>query len=378
MMEYLSVKNAGGRGLAIDVDMSWMINAWGDAGTATVGGLVIGLMFGAFAQRSRFCLRAATVEFWRGNLGPKTAIWLLAFGAALFGTQALFATGVLDASAVRQLSTTGTMSGALIGGLMFGAGMILARGCASRLLVLSATGNLRALIAGLILTVVAQASLRGVLSPIRQELASWWLVGAGVRNMGEALPAAAGLAAGVLILALAICVAWRHGFSIMGSVAAVGVGFGVAAGWWFNATLAGQAFEIVAVQSISFTGPSTDTLMALINEPEPSLGFGLGLVPGVFAGSFLMATATGEFRIQTFDSSAPLPRYIAGACLMGFGSMLAGGCAVGAGVTGGAVLALTAWVALTAMWVGAGLTDLLVDRRGAREDRSLAAPHVLT
>ncbi len=374
MMEYLSVKNAEGRGLAIDVDMSWMINAWGDAGTATVGGLVIGLMFGAFAQRSRFCLRAATVEFWRGNLGPKTAIWLLAFGAALFGTQALFATGVLDASAVRQLSTTGTMSGAMIGGLMFGAGMILARGCASRLLVLSATGNLRALIAGLILTVVAQASLRGVLSPIRQELASWWLVGAGVRNMGEALPAAAGLAAGVLILALAIYLAWRHGFSIMGSVAAVGV----AAGWWFNATLASQAFEIVTVQSISFTGPSADTLMALINEPEPSLGFGLGLVPGVFAGSFLMATATGEFRIQTFDSSAPLPRYIAGACLMGFGSMLAGGCAVGAGVTGGAVLALTAWVALTAMWVGAGLMDLLVDRRGAREDRSLAAPHVLT
>jgi uncharacterized membrane protein YedE/YeeE len=374
MMEYLSVKNAEGRGLATDVDMSWMINAWGDAGTATVGGLVIGLMFGAFAQRSRFCLRAATVEFWRGNLGPKTAIWLLAFGAALFGTQALFATGVLDASAVRQLSTTGTMSGAMIGGLMFGAGMILARGCASRLLVLSATGNLRALIAGLILTVVAQASLRGVLSPIRQELASWWLVGAGVRNMGEAWPAAAGLAAGVLILALAIYLAWRHGFSIMGSVAAVGV----AAGWWFNATLASQAFEIVTVQSISFTGPSADTLMALINEPEPSLGFGLGLVPGVFAGSFLMATATGEFRIQTFDSSAPLPRYIAGACLMGFGSMLAGGCAVGAGVTGGAVLALTAWVALTAMWVGAGLMDLLVDRRGAREDRSLAAAHVLT
>jgi len=42
-------------------------------------------------------------------------------------------------------------------------------------------------------------------------------------------------------------------------------------------------------------------------------------------------------------------RYIAGAILMGFGSMLAGGCAVGAGITGGALFALTAWLALVGM-----------------------------
>jgi uncharacterized membrane protein YedE/YeeE len=38
---------------------------------------------------------------------------------------------------------------------------------------------------------------------------------------------------------------------------------------------------------------------------------------------------------------------------MGFGAMLAGGCAVGAGVTGGAIFAVTSWVALAAMWAGA-------------------------
>jgi len=54
-------------------------------------------------------------------------------------------------------------------------------------------------------------------------------------------------------------------------------------------------------------------------------------------------------------------RYIAGAILMGFGSMLAGGCAVGAGITGGALFALTAWLALVGMGSGAGLTDRLLD-----------------
>ena len=55
-----------------------------------------------------------------------------------------------------------------------------------------------------------------------------------------------------------------------------------------------------------------------------------------------------------------------GGVLMGFGSMLAGGCAVGAGITGGAILALTAWVAVFCMWVGAIATQWLMTSRAAR------------
>jgi hypothetical protein len=34
---------------------------------------------------------------------------------------------------------------------------------------------------------------------------------------------------------------------------------------------------------------------------------------------------------------------------------------VGAGVTGGAIFALTAWLSLVGMWLGAGLTDRWLD-----------------
>ena len=145
------------------MDLVWAAEQFGDKTVITIGGFLIGLLFGFFAQRSRFCLRAATIELWRGQFGPKTTIWLIVFGTALFGTQLLFVLDQLEEVNIRQLTQTGTLSGAIIGGLMFGIGMILARGCASRLLVLSATGNLRALLTGLILTVVAQASLRGCL-----------------------------------------------------------------------------------------------------------------------------------------------------------------------------------------------------------------------
>ena len=136
--------------------MDTLLNTFGDLRFLALLGGAIGFLFGYAAQRSQFCLRAAAVELARGEFGPRIAIWFLAFAAALASTQAAVALGWLELSTARQLSGTGSLSGAIIGGLLFGSGMILARGCASRLLVLSATGNLRAFVTGLILTVTAQ------------------------------------------------------------------------------------------------------------------------------------------------------------------------------------------------------------------------------
>ena len=46
-------------------------------------------MFGFFAQRSRFCLRSAVIEFARGQPGGKLTVWLFAFAIAVLVTQAL-------------------------------------------------------------------------------------------------------------------------------------------------------------------------------------------------------------------------------------------------------------------------------------------------
>ena len=74
--------------------------------------------------------------------------------------------------------------------------------------------------------------------------------------------------------------------------------------------------------------------------------------------SLLLGALVGrEFKVEGFKDGYSMARYIVGAMAMGFGSMLAGGCAVGAGMTGGAIFALTAWLTLLGMWAGAGLMD---------------------
>ncbi|NOU04843.1 MAG: YeeE/YedE family protein [Hyphomicrobiaceae bacterium] len=346
--------------------ISALLDRWGDGAVLALAGAGVGLAFGAFAQHSKFCLRASVIEFAYGTLGPRLAIWVLAFSAGLVATQSAILMHILDVSEVRQLATRGSMSGAIIGGLMFGAGMVLSRGCASRLLVLSATGNLRSLVSGLILTIVAQASLRGILSPVREALAALWTIeGGDARNVLALLHAGPrfGLVFGVVCLGIGIAIARHNANKTMEVLAAIGVGLAVAVGWILTYQLSTVSFEASKITSITLTGPSADTLMGLINSRSVPLGFDVGLVPGIFLGSMIAALLTRQFKLQGFEGGPSMLRYITGACLMGFGGMLAGGCSVGAGISGTSIFALTAWTALTAMWIGAAAMDYAWDGR---------------
>ena len=357
-----------------------LVDILGEDWLSWLGGLLVGGLFGFFAQRSRFCLRAAAVEFSRGEGGPRLAVWLLTFAAALMGTQALVVIGWLDVSEARQLAQPGSISGALFGGVMFGCGMILARGCASRLLVLSANGNLRALLSGLVFAVTAQASYRGLLSPAREWLTNLWLVDGGPSRditavFGAGTPEK--LAFGGLWLIAGLAFAFRSQLSRGLILSALATGAAVVAGWLFTYQLSQASFAPVALKSLTFSGPSAELLMVVLNSSQLRLGFDLGIIPGVFLGSFIAAATARELRLEGFSDGLGMRRYLFGAVLMGFGAMLAGGCAVGAGVTGASVFALTAWLVLGGMWLGAGLTDLLVDRSSAlplHEAASSAVP----
>jgi len=349
------------------MDFTRLLDALGTSATTALGGLLVGLLFGAFAQRSRFCLRAAVVEFSRGSVGIKMSVWLVAFAAAVLFTQALIQIGQLDVSESRQLAGMGSLSGAIVGGLVFGFGMILTRGCPSRLLVLSANGNLRALLSGLIFAITAQATLHGALAPLREDIVRWWVVDdSATRDVLTLLGLGAGMGPllGLLFLAGAVVVAVRNRLSVWVWMGGLGVGAMIAAAWWLTYTLSWQAFDPVPVEGISFTGPSASTLMLILAPPDSPLDYDVGLVPGVFLGSFLAAWLARDLKLEGFSGGYAMRRYIVGAVMMGAGGMLAGGCAVGAGVTGGAVFALTAWVALFFMWVGAAFADVVVDRWG--------------
>lgn len=346
------------------MDILPLVERIGESPTAALFGLITGLIFGISAQRSQFCLRAATVEFARGRLGAKVAVWFLTLSTAIVWVQGAQMLGIFRGADSRVMAVPGSWSGAMIGGALFGIGMVLARGCSGRLLVLAATGNLRSVVSGLIFAVTAQMSLKGLLAPLRDRLAALSITGSENVNLlhGLHLPDGTGLALGLGFAALALVLAIKNQIGPKIWIFASGVGFSVAVGWGLSWQLAQIAFDPVPVTSVTFSGPSANTLMFFLDR-NAVLEFDVGLVPGVVLGAFLAAMITGEFRWQSFDSVPVMRRSMIGAVFMGFGAMLAGGCAIGNGVTNSSVFAATAWLALFCMWIGAIVTTWLFDRQ---------------
>jgi uncharacterized membrane protein YedE/YeeE len=330
---------------------------------------LIGLAFGVLAQRTRFCFRRSLVgEDRRQALG----IWLTALALAVIGTQAAVAAGWISFDAHRFMASDVPFLAIALGGLLFGAGMVLTRGCISRLTVLTGGGNLRAALVVLVFAVVAHATLKGVLAPLRVALGSVTV------NMGEnvslaALPGGALLWAGVIAVA-ALAYALRSGNRPGQLAMAALIGLLVPAAWVGTGFILLDEFDPIAMESLSFTSPSADTLFWTIASSSIPAGFGTGLLGGVFVGALIASLFAREFRWQSFDAPRQTGRYLTGAAMMGVGGVLAGGCTLGAGLSGVPTLSVAAIEAIVMIALG-GLAMQAVLNRSSAADGAASTTH---
>lgn len=316
-------------------------------------GLGLGLLFGIAAQISRFCLRRAVSKD-SPDRGQAAAVWLTAFATALVGYQVAQYLGFIALADHRYLSADLPVAAIVLGGLAFGAGMILTRGCISRLTVLGATGNLRALSVIVVFAITAHAMLKGVLSPLRTSLGSV-SVELPFASLAEVPVLAVILLGAAVLSAVALVIKYSPGWGsvLMGAV----IGLVAVLGWVGTSTLLFDEFDPLPVQSAAFSLPWSDTLFWVIASTAVPAGFGTGLIGGVLIGSFASALVRGELAIASFETPSQFGRYIAGALLMGTGGVLAGGCTVGAGLSGAGTLSIAALLALVSIAAGGFLTS---------------------
>lgn len=328
-------------------------------------GLIIGLAFGVAAQASRFCLRRA-IAGRSAERGTAGATWVVALASAVVGFVLASTLGYVDLGGHRYLDPEVPFLAIILGGAAFGAGMILTRGCASRLTVLSATGNMRAVTVLVIFAVIAHATLKGVLAPLRVALGSVsvTLPFGSLADLPMGAPAAS-----ALLVVLAVYLVQRFRPSGRDVVAGVVIGMIPVLGWATTSVLLFDDFDPLAVQSVAFTLPWSDTLFWTIASTSIPAGFGTGLIGGVLLGSFLSAFFRAELALVGFEAPPQFLRYAAGAGLMGVGGVLAGGCTVGAGLSGVASLGVAALLALASIVVG----GLVTARLGARAGNPLFA-----
>lgn len=349
------------------------------------GALLIGLCFGAVARLSGFCLRSAVLELLENRASHQSIAWCAALFAAIGGTQTLVLLGVIDLSETIYLAGTTALPVITIGGILFGSGMMLTRGCGGRHLVLAAGGNLRSWIVLLVLGLSAYITMRGLLAEPRV-----WLEGVAAHSfaVGSAgLPAVASAEIGIpllsshlsfllVIIAVLAFLGWKVSHFVGGRAFAsvltgLIVGGLVPAAWYISGVVAFDEFDPTAPVGLTYTSPVANSLQYLMTYTGASADFGIAVVGGTLFGAVAIVGLRRDFRLEAFETPAQLLRYMAGAAMMGIGGVMTLGCSIGAGLTGVSTLSLVSVISFVSILFGAVCTHVLQIRR---ENRAHLAP----
>lgn len=340
-------------------------------------GFAVAVLLGVLAQRTHFCTMGAVADIVSMGDWARMRMWVLAMGVAMLGFNAMVALGWVEAGKSIYAGPRLLWLSALLGGGLFGFGMVLASGCGNKTLVRIGAGNLKSLVVFVVMGLSAFATLKGVTAVARvasvdrvfvefatgQDLPSLLAPLLGWAKPQAALLLGSLLGGGLVVWALA------RGEGRRADVLLGGVGVGVLAVlfWWVAGVLGHVAehpetLEEVflgstsqRMESLSFVGPSAYTLDWLLFFSDRSKVLTLAIVStlGVMVGSAAYALMTGKFRWEGFRGVDDTANHLLGAVLMGVGGVAAMGCTIGQGLSGISTLSLGSFVALAGILAGA-------------------------
>ena len=342
-----------------------------------------GLLLGAVCQRTHFCTMGAVSDVVHLGDWTRARQWLLAVGVAILGFALLNDLALIDPTKTLYFSNRIAWASCLVGGLMFGYGMVIASGCGNKALVRIGGGNLKSLVVFVVMGISAFATLKGITAVLRVNTVDalfWQLpLGANLNSLG--VP---GLGYGLGGLILLIVLRHREFLNVGNLVAGIAVGCLVVWMWWVSgnwgfvpehpdtleaAYLGTQSGRIEALSFVAPVAYSLDWLM-FYSDQSKVLTTGVCAVVGVIVGSALSALQTRTFRWEGFANPRDLGQHLFGAVLMGVGGVTAMGCTFGQGLSGLSTLSVNALLAVAAIILGAVFS---LRQQAARLERTACA-----
>lgn len=323
-----------------------------------ITGLLCGAALGFVLQRGRFCLTGGFRDMYLAKDNRMFYALLLAIAIQSVGVYALIQFGLLKYEA-------GTFSwvAIVLGSFIFGIGIVLAGGCATGTWYRAAEGLIGSWIALIFYMLTSAMMKSGVLLPFNEKLSS-------VQVYNNSIPKTFGVNVWVFISILVVIVAIimfkesRKPKVVIPSLKPKKSGiahFLFERRWhpFFTASLVGIIAIIAWPLSeatgrnfgLGITTPSANILQYLVSGEKSFLNWGVFLVLGIFVGSFIAAKGSNEFRLRV-PNVKTIVSSLCGGILMGVGASLAGGCSIGNGLVGTAMMTWQGWISLAFMILG--------------------------
>jgi uncharacterized protein len=352
-----------------DVEAIQSLVAWASFAIAAVIGFTM--------SRSNFCTMGAVADIVNMQDWTRMRMWLAAIAFAVLGTQALAWGGLVDTGAAFYTSSRVAWLSYLVGGAMFGFGMVLASGCGSKTLLRVGSGNLKSLVVLVMIGIFGYMTLRGVFAVVRTatvdrvffELAAGQdlprLLAAGDESLRRVLHLVIGGAVGLGLLAFALVS--REFRAHRGNlVAAAIIGLGIASIWYVSGHLGFVeedprtleprylATNSGRMEALSFVAPVAFTLDLLMfwSDQSKIVTLGVAAVLGMIVGASTDALLTRRFRWEGFRTAEDTANHMIGGALMGIGGVTALGCTIGQGLSGLSTLAVGSMIAFLAIVAG--------------------------
>jgi uncharacterized protein len=354
------------------------VNIAGIQSTVVWATLAITIVMGFFMARSNFCTMGAVADIVNMGDWTRMRMWMLSIAVAIFATQAMQFAGLIDLSKSIYTSTSFTWLSYIVGGFLFGFGMVLASGCGSKTLIRIGGGSLKSLIVFIVLGLTAYMTLKGLFGVLRVNTVD--LIKPTLQS-GQDLPRFLATAFGADLNTVRSLVALLVGGALFiyaftgkefrsaigNPIASVVIGLGVAAIWYVSGKLGYLAEDPKTLEeafigtnsgrleSLSFVAPMAYTLELLLfwSDTTKKVTLGIAACGGMVVGAFISSIVDKTFHWEGFANAEDTANHLVGATLMGIGGVTALGCTIGQGLSGLSTLALGSFLAFVAINIGA-------------------------
>jgi len=307
-------------------------------------GLVVGILFGVVLQQGRICFNSAfrDIILIKDNYLLKLAAFALALMMLVFVLLSQFGLMVMNPKPLNVPAN-------IIGGLLFGVGMVLAAGCASGTTYRVGEGLTTAWLAALSYGLSGYAAKAGAFKWLPSALSGSAVKVAQdpsyyVAESGPTIPSILGLNPWIPAVVIAALLIW-YAFGTKTTERETKLGWKLAA--VLLAVIAGIAFVTSSMAGrkygLGITGGWINLFKGYVAN-EPLNWEGLEII-GIIIGSAVAAVWTKEFKLRMPKKPITYVQVLIGGLLMGVGAVTAGGCNIGHFLTGVPQLAISSIIA---------------------------------